>query len=240
MGMISDAKELSSKNDPRPLFLGALVLAVLAGVCLAAGIVDREIVRTQENSFALEYSESAESFDTAESYLRYGSWIPSVGRQLNDVRARRASMFYWQREYDRIVPQDADPLAGISPENVDLQLIAANAAYRKSQPGARDRTSALRALDAAINAYVAVLRNAADEAAAYNYEYLARVREDIDKGRRKADLTEKAEDGPAGEQGGLPPEDANKRDLKILIPLDPSEMDKAVDPGKGAPIERKG
>lgn len=221
--------------------LGAVVLAVLGGVCLAAGIVDREIARTQENAFALRYAESAESFDTAERYLEYGSWIPSVGRRLNDVRARRASMFYWQREYDRIVPQDADPLAGIPPENVDLQLIAANAAYRKSQPAAKDRTNTLRALDAAINAYVAVLRNAgADEAAAYNYEYLARVREDIDKGRRSADLTERAADGPAGEQGGAPPQDSDKRDLKILIPLDPSEMDKATDPGKGAPLERKG
>lgn len=221
--------------------LGAVVLAVLGGACLAAGIVDRAIARTQENAFALRYAESAESFDTAERYLQYGSWIPSLGRRLNDVRARRASMFYWQREYDRIVPQDADPLAGIPPENVDLQLIAANAAYRKSQPAAKDRTNTLRALDAAINAYVAVLRNAgADEAAAYNYEYLARVREDVDKGRRSADLTERAADGPAGEQGGAPPQDSDKRDLKILIPLDPSEMDKATDPGKGAPLERKG
>jgi len=246
MGMSSSAKELSSKNDPRPLFttgylLGAAVLTVLGGVCLAAGIVDRAIVRTQENAFALTYAGSAEAFDTAERYLQYGSWIPSVGRRVNDVRARRASMHYWRREYDRIVPQASDPLAGIPSENVDLQLIAANAAYRKSQPAAKDRTNTLRALDAAINAYVAVLRNAgADEAAAYNYEYLVRLREDIDKGRRTADLTERAEDGPAGEQGGAPPQDSNKRDLKILIPLEPGEMDKAIEPGKGAPIERKG
>jgi hypothetical protein len=219
----------------------AIGLAFAGAMCLAAGIVDREIVRTQENAFALRHAGSAEAFDTAERYLQYGSWIPSVGRRLNDVRARRASMHYWQREYDRIVPQDSDPLAGIPSANVDLQLIAANAAYRKSQPAAKDRTNTLRALDAAINAYVAVLRNAgADEAAAYNYEYLVRVREDIDQGRRSADLTERAEDGPAGEQGGAPPQDSNKRDLKILIPLDPGEMDKAIEPGKGAPIERKG
>jgi hypothetical protein len=85
-----------------------------------------------------------------------------------------------------------------------------------------------------------VLRNGGTEAAAYNYEYLARLREDIDKGRRTADLTEKAEDGPAGEQGGVPPQDSNKHDLKILIPLNPAEMDKAIEPGKGAPLDRKG
>jgi hypothetical protein len=218
----------------------AIVLALAGAVCLAAGIVDRAIVRTQEQTFATADTASAEAFDTAESYLEYGSWIPPVRRRLNDVQARRAAMHYWRGEYDRVVPQDADPLAGIPADNVDLQLIAANAAYRKSQSAAKERTSALRALDAAINAYVAVLRNGGNEAAAYNYEYLARLREDIDKGRRTADLTEKAEDGPAGEQGGVPPQDSNKRDLKILIPLDPSEMDKAIEPGKGAPIQRKG
>ena len=240
MSMNSNARELSSTNDLRPHLFAAIVLALAGALCLAAGIVDRAIVRTQENGFALTDAGSAEAFDTAERYLQYASWIPSVRRRVNDVQARRAAMHYWRREYDRIVPPDADPLAGIPPENVDLQLIAANAAYRRSQSGAKDRTNALRALDAAINAYVAVLRNGDNEAAAYNYEYLARLREDIDKGRRTADLTEKAEDGPAGEQGGAPPEDSNKRDLKILIPLDPSEMDKGIDPGKGAPIQRKG
>jgi len=242
MDINSNTKELSSKNDPRPHLpiAAALVLAVAGFISLGAGIVDREIVRTQENDFAMKYADSADAFDTAERYLQYASWIPAVERRLNDVRARRASMYYWQRQYDRVVPQDSDPLAGIPTDNLDLQLIAANAAYRKSQPGAKDRTNALRALDAAINAYVAVLRNGAHEAAAYNYEYLVRKREDIDKGRQPADLTEKAEDGPAGEQGGVPPQDSDKRDLKILIPLEPGEMDKAIDPGKGTPIDRKG
>jgi hypothetical protein len=220
--------------------LAAILLVVAGAIVLAAGVVDRAIVRTQEHAVALRYAESEEAFDTAETYLQYARWIPSVRRRLDDVRARRASMHYWRGDYDRIAPPDADPLATIPPENVELQLIAANAAYRRSQPGAKDRENALRALDAAINTYVAVLRNGGNEAAAYNYEYLTRVREDIDKGRRTADLTEKAEDGPAGEQGGVPPQDSNKRDLKILIPLDPTEMDKAIEPGKGAPLDRKG
>jgi hypothetical protein len=219
---------------------GATALAVLGGVCLAAGVVDREIARTQENVFALKYGDSAEALDTAERYLTYGRWIPWVARRLNDVETRRASMHYWQREYDRIVPQDVVPRVAAA-ENVDLQLVAANAAYRKSQAAAKDRTTTLRVLDAAVTAYLGVLRHAgAPEAAAYNYEYVVRLREDIDKGRRSADLTDRAEDGPAGRQGGAPPKDADQRDLKILIPLEPGEMDKAVEPGKGTPIERKG
>ena len=240
MTMNSTTRELSSKNDLRPHLFVALMLACAGAVCLAAGIVDRAIVRAQEQGLTLSSTDSAEALDTAESYLRYARWIPAVRRRLDDVQVRRASLHYWRQEYDRIVPPNADPLAGIPEDNVELQFIAANAAYRRSQATARDRTNTLSALDAAINAYVAVLRNGGHEAAAYNYEYLARLRDDIDKGRRPADLTDKAADGPAGEQGGPPPEGSDNRDLKILIPLDPAELDKATDPGKGAPIDRKG
>lgn len=220
--------------------LGAVALAALGSISLAAGVVDREIGRTQESFYARKYGDSAEALDIAERYLTYGRWIPWVARRLNDVQTRRASMHYWQREYDRIVPPDGDS-RGAAAGNVDLQLVAANAAYRRSQATAKDRATTLGALDAAVTAYLGVLRNpGAPRAAAYNYEYVVRLREDIQKGRRSVDLSDRAEDGPAGRQGGIPPEDADKRDLKILIPLEPGEMDKGVDPGKGTPIERKG
>jgi hypothetical protein len=122
----------------------AILLAVAGAIFLAAGIADRALVRTQEHAVALTYTESEEAFDTAEQYLRYASWIPSVRGRLDDLQARRASMRYWRRQYDRIAPPDTDPLAGIPPENVDLQLIAANAAYRKPVLGDRSRQRAPR------------------------------------------------------------------------------------------------
>jgi hypothetical protein len=215
------------------LFLAALVL-------LAAARVDRNIVRGERAFVARQYPEADEAFASAERALRFGQWIPSLRRRLDAVHTQRASLYYWQRQYDRILPANADPLTGISQENVDLQLIAANAAYRRSQPTAKDRPTSLKALDAASNAYLGVLRNAGSEVAAYNYEYVVRLREDIDKGRHEPDLTDTAEDGPAGQKGGPPKENPDKRDLKLLIPLEPGEMDKAIDPGKGTPIPRKG
>src|SRR5687768_8280667 len=117
MSMDSNAG-VSSKNDLRPLLLAAIVLALAGAVFLAAGIVDRALARTQEHAVALTYTESAEAFDTAERYLQYASWVPSVRRRLQDVQARRAAMHYWRRDYNQIVPPDADPLAGIPPENI--------------------------------------------------------------------------------------------------------------------------
>lgn len=220
--------------------LGAVALALLGGVCLGAGLLDREIARTEQNVAAQKY-DNPEAFDTAERYFEYGSRLPWVGSgPLNDVRARKAALRYWQRQYSLLIPQQGDPIGAVAPDNHPLQLIVANAVYRRSQAQAKDRVSTLRALDAPINAYLSVLKNAErHEAAAYNYEYLVRLREDVDKGRRAPELTEPAEDGPAGRKGGPPPQ-SNQQKFKILVPLEPGELDKATEPGKGTPIERKG
>ena len=222
-----------------PLVAGFMLLAVLGTILLTAGRLDRRIADAGREFAAQHYERANTALDAAERDLSYGRWLPWVGRALADVRTRRAAIRYWSGQYDRIVPDGSDAAAAAS-DNVDLQLIAANAVYRRGQPKATDRRTALEALQAAADAYLMVLRNSSrNEAAAYNYEYVVRTREDIDKGRRAADLTDKAPDGPAGRKGGPPPEEP-KRDLKLLVPLDPSEIDKGLEPGKGGARERKG
>jgi hypothetical protein len=207
-------------------------LALLGAVLLAAGLLDRRIAAAQRDFAAQRYERADAALDAVERRLSYVRWMPWAGGALNDVRARRAAMRYWSGQYDRILAASSDDPA--------LQLIAANAVYRRGQPKANDKRAALDALQAAADAYLAVLKNSSrNEVAAYNYEYVVRTREDIDKGRREADLTDKADDGPAGRRGGPPPEPP-KRDLKLLVPLEPGEIDKGLEPGKGGKLERKG
>jgi len=220
--------------------VGSIVLALLGAICLAAGMLDRRVAGAQREFAAQRYELADAALGTVERYLQYGRWIPWIGGALNDVRTRRAAIRYWSGQYDRIVSDRSDP-AATSSDSIDLQLIAANAVYRRGQPKATDRRTAVEALDAAANAYLTVLKSSPrNEVAAYNYEYVVRTREDIDKGRRAPELTDKADDGPAGRRGGPPPQDPNKRDLKLLVPLEPGEIDKGLEPGKGGKIERKG
>ena len=220
--------------------VGSIVLALLGAICLAAGMLDRRVAGAQREFAAQRYQLADAALETAERDLQYGRWIPWIGGALNDVRTRRAAIRYWSGQYDRIVSDRSDP-AAMSSDSIDLQLIAANAVYRRGQPKATNRRTAVEALDAAANAYLTVLKNSPrNEVAAYNYEYVVRTREDIDKGRRAPELTDKADDGPAGRRGGPPPQDPNKRDLKLLVPLEPGEIDKGLEPGKGGKIERKG
>lgn len=218
---------------------GSIVLALTGAVCLAAGTFDRRVADAQREFAAQHYERADALLERVERSLIYVRWIPSIDGALTDVRTRRAVIWYWSRQYDRIVADRTDS-SGASPDNIDLQLIAANAVYRRSQPKANEKRAALEALQAAANAYLNVLRNSRhNDVAAYNYEYVVRTREDIDKGRREADLNDKAEDGPAGRKGG-PPAQPPKQDLKLLVPLEPGEIDKGLEPGKGGRLDRKG
>ncbi len=220
--------------------LGALVLALAGGVCLAAGLLDREMAHAQEHVVSGEYDEPQTILETAERYFEYASRLPWIGNgPLNDVRARKAALHYWQRQYGAIVPEIADPVGNVASDNIELQLVVANAMYRTGQAEAKDRPTIIAALDAGINAYLTVLKNAAhQELAAYNYEYLVRLRDDIAKGRRKAEPPPDVV-GPYGHQGG-PPFVSEKNEFQIYVPLESSEADKAAGAGKSAPMKRKG
>lgn len=220
--------------------LGALVLALVGGVCLAAGLLDREMAHAQQHVVSGDYDEPQAILETSERYFEYASRLPWIGNgPLNDVRARKAALHYWQQQYQAIVPEIADPVGNVASDNIELQLVVANAMYRIGQAEAKDKQTTIAALDAGINAYLTVLKNAArQEPAAYNYEYLVRLRDDIAKGRRKTEPPPEAV-GPFGRQGG-PPSVSDKKEFQIYVPLESSEAGKAAGAGKAAPMKRKG
>ena len=63
-----------------------------------------------------------------------------------------------------------------------MLLLAANAAFRASAPQGADRRDAVERLDGVIRAYAEVLRkDPSDADAAYNYEYVVRLRDTLAK-----------------------------------------------------------
>jgi hypothetical protein len=218
--------------------LGAAALALVGGVCLAASMLDREMAHAQQHVVSGDYDEPQAILDTTERYFEYASRLPWIGNgPVNDVRARKAALRYWQRQYGTVVPEIADPVGNVASDNIELQLVVANAMYRIGQAEGGDRQTTLGALNAAINGYLTVLKNAPrQEDAAYNYELLVRLRDDIAKGRRKVQPPDVS--GPNGQPGG--PLLKGKDDFKIYIPLQSDEIEKGATSGKAAPIKRKG
>lgn len=222
-------------------FLGGVIAALLGAVCLAAGRLERDVARAQQDVALEHYDRSDATFETAERYFEYGSRLPGVGnRLLNEMRARRAAVRYWQHQYEAIVPQLEDPVAAVAPDNVDLQVIVANAIYRAGRAGAKDRQSTIEALNSAISAYATALRNSRRrEDAAFNYEYLARLRDEFEKERRKSELTEGQEANPFGRAAAPLTRSGDTIKFKVLVPLESSEPGESG-AGKAAPIKRKG
>jgi hypothetical protein len=222
--------------------LSAVALALLGGGLLAAGYLDRDLATAQEHIAAMKYGDVEATFDTAEKYYDYGSHLPWVGdAPLNDVRAKKASLHYWQKDYAAVVPQQTDPVGSVAQDNIELQLIIANAVFRTAQSKMKDKESALQALDQGISAYAAVLKNAPrSEDAAFNYEYLVRLRDEIDKGKRKAGDKELVLKGPDGAAGAPPTIDSSMSEFKIYIPLESQERQDQGVAGKAGAGKRKG
>ncbi|HEY7446503.1 MAG TPA: hypothetical protein VH702_00050 [Vicinamibacterales bacterium] len=222
--------------------MAAIVLALIGGALLIASRLDRGIADSQENLVTQKFDQSLATFENAERYYGYASRLPWIGSgPLNDVRARRATAQYWQRQYVAIVPEGTEPVASVDVDNIALQMVVANASFRKGQATSKDKQTTLDALDTSINAYLTVLKNTSrHENAAYNFEYLVRLRQEVEKGRRKPGESD-GDDGPEGRGGGPTPEQGNTNDFKVYIPLESEELQQGSgSSGKAAPTEKKG
>jgi len=222
--------------------LSAVALALVGGVLLSAGHLDRDLATALEHVAAQKYDDVEPTYETAEKYYDYGGRLPWVGDgPAHDIRAKHAALHYLQKDYAAVVPQQTDPVGSVAQDNVALQLVIANAVYRTAQSKMKDKETTLAALDQGIASYVAVLKNAPrSEDAAYNFELLVRLRDEVDKGKRKPgpqDLVLKGPDGAAGEP---PKMDSSMSDFKIYIPLESQERQDQGVAGKAGAGKRKG
>jgi hypothetical protein len=220
---------------------GALVLALIGSAALAAARYERHMADAQERASTGQYVEASGSLQRAEEYLEYARWVPGLGNEAaKEVRAREAALRYWQREYDELVPAQPEPVAAVDETNLELQLVVANAAFRSSPARAKDRQSLVQALDEAASGYLTVIKNdRMNEDAAYNFEYVVRLRDEVAKGRRQPPEP-KEEDGDLGESGA-PAETTDDGEFKIYIPLQGDERNPdGGEAGKSSAKDRKG
>jgi hypothetical protein len=222
------------------LAIGAVMLAAIGGVLVGVSRYERHVAEAQELAATQQYARSREALDAAEWYAGYVRWVPGLGRQaLADLAARKAALQYWQRQYDELAATRTDAISGEDAENVDLQLVIANAGFRVAQAKATNRAAAMLAFEEAMNGYLAVLRNSAwSEDAAHNFEYVARLRQETARGQRPPNVREE-QDQAQGQQGA-PAADTQMEQFEIYIPLESQERPLPGDAGKSTPNQRKG
>jgi hypothetical protein len=219
--------------------LGAVLL-------LGAAVLARNEARRARDEAAAWQQLVTLQLDQASTAAPTASWLTSlIGAATND-RRRHATVDYWQGRYENLVQRDsaaADP---------DVLFVAANAAYRVARHDRPVGPDAARRLDSVVQAYSSVLKAAPRHAdAAYNLEYVARVRDQI----RVMKITPGENVSPAafvaagefpsgptvhGFPGG-PPRDQKPDDIQILKPREQGERE-ASEPGqaRGSTVKRKG
>ncbi len=175
------------------------------------------------------------------------------GTSEGDVERQRATVAYWRSQYQSLTDLTLATGAGALTDP-HMLLVAANASFRASVPETGDRKAAVSRLDTVMLSYADVLRrDPAASDAAYNYEFVSRMRDTFAKTpAAKGGAREKTPDTPADVSGDLPvgptihgrpggpPEGTDMSDFKTISPMRFDEREDQTDPGRGRQIKRKG
>jgi hypothetical protein len=239
----------------------AIVVLVLAGAVWRAARLENRVADVHEQLALLRYAPPVDEYEDIEQSIGYAQRVPGVtDGLLTDVREHRAAAEYWQKQYDAL-KLERDPNGVLVEQDPMVLFISANAALRASQRNPSDRQAVMGGFDNAIKDYGEVLKKSpGDVDAAYNYEYVARMREALSKVRpgapgKKDDTLSKftfASALPATPIGdlpdgttihgrpGAPPPDTDMKAFKMHVPVRGDERLEGQDQGGGKPKVRKG
>jgi hypothetical protein len=177
----------------------------------------------------------------------WSGYFPGVRSLEDDVRVEAASVAYWLGRY-----QDVNANTDNAEADAAVLLTAANAAFRQSQRDPGTGQAAVQQLDSVLNAYSSALKASARHVeAAYNYEFVARLRDQVARSQGKPSRTtgapvvaERTGDLPSGAtihgRPGAPPPEAKMEDLQMLAPMEYGDREAQPEATPGGKRERKG
>jgi hypothetical protein len=200
------------------LFAAAAVMWQLAGVA-------RTLADAHDRIATLDFDGVEAVHGASDGWLssRLGELLDSGGSSL----PRTAD--YWRGRYDALVE------GGTGADAKAMQL-AANGLFRRAQRASGGAPLSPDMLEQTLQAYAAVLRqDGSNRDAAYNYEYVARLRDRVQRG--------KAAPAPAvtihGRPGADPPRPKGE-EFEILTPMDYGDREAQPEPTPGRKLPRKG
>jgi hypothetical protein len=229
-------------------FLALALLLFLIGHHLwSYGKDVQRLAEAEKQVVTLHYGAPMEEYSNIEHSARFTRGLPWVADVLQEARTLRSLSEYWQGKYDQLdLPRDSS--GSLVEKDPAILFVAANAAYRSAsfKPGDPETEKQLNQIS---ESYAEVLKlDPQDANAAYNYEFVARVRETLAKASEaKKSLkaaTASASNGKRpivtinGRQGA-PPE-SNVVPFKTVVPNNGDERKQDEEAGKGVKKVRKG
>ena len=209
--------------------------AIIALLLLAAGAIlwrssemERRLAAAERDLVMLRYSDAATGAQQPGG--RIASLMPGAGRSSADRKSVETTAAYWRGDYEAVA------------DNTDAKLLAANAAYRNMRKAGGSWQAVVGRMDTLVKQYAEILRDDPNNMeAAFNYEYIVRLRQVI-AARKQPVSPVDASDAGLTIHGfaGAPPEEADMKKFKMIVPMRPDERLEAEKAGKGTTKVKKG
>ena len=206
----------------------AIVLAAAGLILYRAGELEHRVAAAERELVTLRYDKAGEI--AAEPVSRIARLMPGEEQTVADAKILGANSEYWQMDYNAVA---AKP---------DVKLLAANAAYHAARRDGGPWQAVVGRLDTLAKNYAEVLREEPTRTdAAFNYEYIVRLRAAI-AARRQPVAAVDASQSEVTIHGheGAPPAESDTKKFKMIVPMRPDERLEAEKAGKGATKIRKG
>lgn len=232
--------------------LTAVVLAAAAWLSWSEARLAARVADTRQQMATLQF----EVNDDLSPSASVSDYLPGdQGSLSGQVRRIRATVAYWSGGYDQVIEARSEEV------DADVLLTAANAAFRASERDRRaPQAEQVQRLDGVLQAYASVLKASPRHAeAAYNYEYVSRVRDLVASrvpgktpqaraavARARSPSTGSGQGGDLpegntihGRPGGPPPE-AKAEEFQVIAPMEYGDREAQPEATPGGKIQRKG
>ena len=209
--------------------------AIIALLLVAAGAIlwrssesERRLAAAERDLVMLRYDAAARGAHQPGG--RIAALMPGASRTTADAKSVETTAAYWQGDYESVA------------DNADAKLMAANAAYRNMRKAGGTWQAVVGRMDTLVKQYAEILRDDPNNMeAAFNYEYIVRLRQVI-ASRKQPVAPVNATDAGLTLHGfaGAPPEEADMKKFKMIVPMRPDERLEAEKAGKGTTKVKKG
>ena len=222
----------------------AVALAVAAWLSWSESKLTAQVADAKQDIATLDH----DNLDAITPRSSLSDYLPGERQRLSDeVRIAKATVAYWLGRYGAVAADTTDGEA-----DATILLTAANAAYREAQRDPAMGPAAVQRLDGVLQAYASALKASPRHLeAAYNYEYVARIRDQVARSPQGRIAGSTAASGPimggdlpAGPTihggPGAPPPDAKMEELQTIAPMEYGDREAQPEATPGAKRERKG
>jgi len=219
-------------------FVAFVVALVVGGALTLLGLTERRVARAEEQAAADSFDGPGGTLAAAERVFRYAAYVPLVGTGPRDqLQAERLGLLYRQQRYGEIAREDSSTGEGFTGQDSRTQMLVTNATYRDRMSRAKNFDEGLAIIGTAIDGYASILRSVEEsEDAAYNYEYLSKLRDDVQRKRRLPPMRPPEPEGLRGREGSL--EEGGP--AKVYVPMIDQERTRETPQNGDRPIKKKG